>query len=113
MSSRNADSIVVPASYDTEEVCTFKNRDSACFCSHELGVVSHYSGCMDDKIGSLDIFGSLTDENGYAHFSYSVEGLGLIIVRACELVSLRVEYLRERVHSRASDPDEMNVLFAF
>ena len=111
MSTRNADSVAVPARYDTEKVCTFKHRDSACSCGYELGVVSHDSGSVYDKVSTLNIFCSLTYENGNTHFSYSIKGLGLIIVRACKVVALRVEYLCKRVHTRTAYAYEMNVLF--
>ena len=113
MSSRNADSVVVPACDDTEEVSTFKYGNSAGSCRHELGVVSHDSSGVDDKVCALDVLGALPYENGDTHFSYGVESLCLVIVRACQVIALRVEYLCEGVHTRTADADEVNVLFSF
>ena len=113
MSTRNAYCIAVPTCDDAEEVSAFEDGHTACLGSHEFGVVSHDSGSMHDEVCAFDIFGSLTDENGYAHISYGVEGLGLVVIRACEVVALTVEYLREGVHTRAADTDEVNMFFAF
>ncbi len=68
---------------------------------------------MNDEIGTFDILGTLTDENGNAHFSYSIESFGLVVVGACQIVALTVKYLSERVHTRAADTDEVNVFFTF
>lgn len=111
MSTGNADSVIVPARNDTEEVCTLEHGNTACLCGHELGIVSHYSGSMDDEVCALDIFGALTDEHGDTHISYGVESFGLVVVRAGEVVALSVEYLREGIHSRAADTDEVDVFF--
>ena len=88
VSTRNADSVAVPARYDTEEVCTFQHGDSACSCGNKLGVVSHDSGSVYDKVCALDVLGSLTDEYGDTHFSYCVESFCLVVVRACKVVAL-------------------------
>ena len=112
MSTGNADSVVVPAGNDTEKVCTFKDGNSAGSCSNKLRIVSHDSGSVYDKVCTLDVLCSLTDEYGDTHFSYCVESFSLVIVRACQVIALRVEYLSEGVHARAAYADEVNVLFA-
>ena len=56
--------------------------------------------------------GTLTDENGNAHFSYSIESFGLVVVGACQIVALTVEYLSEGVHTRTSDADKVDVFLS-
>ena len=112
MSTRNADSVIVPRGNYAQQVGTFKDRHTACLCSHKLGVVSHDSGCVDDEVSALDILRSLTDIHRDTHISYSVEGFSLVVIRACQVVALTVEYLSERVHTRAADTDEVDVLFS-
>ena len=111
MSSRNAYSSVVPACDDTQKVSTLKHGNAAGSSSHELGVILHDSGSVDDKVSALDVFAALADENGDPHFSDCVQGLGLIVIGACQVVALAVKDLSKGIHSRAADTDEVDVFF--
>ena len=112
MRTRNAYRVAVPTRDDPEEVGALQHRNTACLSGDKLGVIGHYRGSMDDEVGTLDVLGALTDENGNAHFTYSVKRLGLVVVRAREVVALSVEYLREGVHTRAADTDEVYMFFS-
>ena len=113
VSTGNAYCIVVPSGNYTEKVGSFKYRYAACTGSHEFRIVLHNSSCVDDKISTFYIFCTLTDENGDAHFSDSFKSFCLVVVGACEIVSLRVKYLSKGVHAGTAYADEVYVLFAF
>lgn len=113
MSSRNTDRVIVALCDYSEEVCSFEHGNSACSCSHKFGIVLHYGSRVDYEVCTLDIFSTLTNENRNAHFAHCIKSLGFVIVRACQKISLCMEYLCKGIHTRTADTDEVDVLFVF
>ena len=80
MGAANAESVIIPACNKTENLGSFAAEGTACLSGYELGVISHNSGCVDDEVSIADILGSLSEKDGDAHISDSLEGIGLIVI---------------------------------
>ena len=88
MSSADADGVAVSSRQQTQHLGSLRADCSACLCRDELRVIVHYRRGVYDKVGALDILGSLTDEHLYPHPADSIESFGLVVVRAGDIKAL-------------------------
>src|SRR5699024_3263111 len=104
----DADAAVKPAGHQPQQVGALNGGHAAGPRRHQLGVVVHDSGGVDNQVCALDVLGALADGNRDAKLlPLKVDGVAGVIVRAGDVVSHAVQDLHQWKHARAADADEV------
>ena len=99
VSAANAVAVGIEPCYRAEQVGAFNSRDSRIFRRNKLGIVGQNGRRVNNKLGALYVFRSLTESYGDSETANPCERVGLIIVRTGKLIALLVQYFGKRTHT--------------
>ena len=109
----NADCIGIPLRNKAEQLAALHHRHAGCFCCRTLRIGLCDRSGIDNQIGTLDILCTLPQLHRDPQRTDGCQRIGLVVIRAGQIISLCMKHLCQRVHTAAADADHMHMLLTF
>ena len=114
MCAGDADGVVIPASYESEQFAPFHQVNTmfcSFFCSNQFRIICHNGSGVNNQVSPFDIFRTLSHHNGDTHIPNGLQGFRFVVVRTGDIIAFGMQNLHQRIHSRAANSDKMDMLF--
>ena len=107
----DADCVRIPLRYKSEQLAALHHFDAGSLRCGALRIGLCDRRRIDDQIGTLDILRTLTELHRDSQCAHRRERIGLVVIRAGQVIPFRMKHLCQRIHSAAADADHMDMLF--